>query len=296
MFQGTGDYVNDTTTTPGVSPPHRYPSGKKKAESQPRHAGHHTLWRRHRDNWDGMIKQGHNPMWGTVIGKLYLDGHITEFEASAARLFSELAGRYDRYFGTTRRTVPSPAYQSGLGGRDDEVERHEKQGTTKEYERRANKARKAWEKINRSIPNAHARDVIEEVCLYDREINSACHADLKILLGDIAKRFGFTPEATAGKPKSDARPLQPTDMQKRVWTATNVLERWFRDQGIKVDGFRLLVELPDMRGMSGYGTAKDGAEAHHTVQIMLGRALPEHVDALFLKAAEQKGWPERMGR
>ncbi len=176
--------------TMSISAPARYPSGKRKPGPEPRHPGHHTLWRRHRDNWDDMVRAGGNPMWGTVIGKLYLAGVLTETEARAAKLYAEVAGRFDRDFGITRRSVPSPAYQSGLYGRDDEVDRHEKNGTIAEYERRARRSKKDWERMQACFVSASMRATVEAVCLFDQEITYLHHAELKGALSNIALKFG----------------------------------------------------------------------------------------------------------
>ena len=175
-----------------ISAPARYPSGKRKPGPEPRHPGHHTLWRRHRDNWDEMVRAGSNPMWGTVIGKLYISGVLTEIEARAARLYAEVTGQFDRDHGITRRSIPSPAYQSGLYGRDDEVGRHEKNGTLEEYERRAIRSKREWERMQSCLITPAMREAAEEVCIFDREITYQQVENLKMALGNIARKFGVS--------------------------------------------------------------------------------------------------------
>ncbi len=276
-----------------ISAPARYPSGKRKPGPEPRHPGHHTLWRRLRDNWDEIVKTGGNPMWGTVVGKLYLAGVLTEIEARAARFYAEVAGRFDRYHGITRRSVASPAYQAGRNGSDDEVVRHEKNGTIGAYEKKAKKIKKAWERVQACLLTASARDVVETVCLYDQEVAAANHAQLKVALSLIARRFGLFEirEERKAIPQRGA-PLV-SDTEKRVVFAVNSLERWFADQGGTVASFWLLEATREgERGLVVYGSGKDGAPLQRVASIKQGKALPVEVDNLILKTVLSKGWVE----
>ncbi len=275
-----------------ISAPARYPSGKRKPGPEPRHPGHHTLWRRLRDNWGDIIKTGGNPMWGTVVGKLYIAGVLTEIEARAARYYAEVAGRFDRYHGITRRSVPSPAYQAGRNGSDDEVVRHEKNGTITDYEKKAKKVKKAWERAQGCLLTVTARDVVETVCIYDQEVSSSNHAQLKGALGLIARQFGLFEIREERKTVLQRMPLA-SDTEKRVVAAVNVVERWFEDQGGKVSSFWLLGATREgERGVVVYG-AKDAAPLQKVASIKQGRALPAEVDSLILKVAKGKDWEEK---
>jgi hypothetical protein len=184
--------MSETGSISAVRP---YQRSRSKSAAQPgrpsskaRHSNPRTLHNRMRDRWDLMAKVGLDPMWGTAIGLLFSEGVITETEASAARLYAEAAGRYDRYCATARRTAHSPAYERGVG-RDDEVARNEQNNTVASYERRARRAKRVWARIQKHIPNDRARDAIEALCLHNREPHSSGHADLKVILKRIAKEF-----------------------------------------------------------------------------------------------------------
>lgn len=182
------------TETAGISAVRAYRRSRAPTATPPgrpaksRHSNPRTLHNRMRDRWDLMSKVGLDPMWGTAIGLLFSEGVLTETEASAARLYAEAAGRYDRYFATSRRSVHSPAYERGVG-RDDEVARNEQNNTVASYERRAKRAQRVWRRVQRHIPNDRARDAIEALCLHNMEPHSSGHADLKVILKRIAEEF-----------------------------------------------------------------------------------------------------------
>jgi hypothetical protein len=157
-----------------------------------------TLWRRirgSRDNWSEMEKIGANPDLGTIPGKMYLHKIITASQASALRLYGEVVGRYDRFQSPDlRRTVASPAYQRGSKGEDGEVQRRIETGTIQQYERMANRARKAFNKLNGCIPTEEGRRLLEEIAINDREVESIYHRDIKVILDRIVSRFGIKTE------------------------------------------------------------------------------------------------------
>jgi hypothetical protein len=183
-------------TVKSVSPPPRYRSGgykqTKKSEKvyTERRPGSNTLWRRLKDYQEDLRKLGADPNLSTVLGRLYLFGVLSEVEFGAGILYADLAGRYARYHKEARESAASPNYQRGLG-REDEVERHNKEGTMAAYERRARAARKSWEKATSVIPNERAREVLRSVCVLDQEVSQLIYDDLKILLRKIADKFGI---------------------------------------------------------------------------------------------------------
>lgn len=49
------------------------------------------------DNWADLRRLGVNEDFGTVIGQLFMLEHLTAREASAARIYATVMGRFDRY-------------------------------------------------------------------------------------------------------------------------------------------------------------------------------------------------------
>lgn len=176
-----------------VAAPERYPSGrKKKTYGPPR-----LKWRRLRDNIENLERLGGHASWGAALG-LYRMKHdkdgqrvLTESQYSAGLVYGRIAGRYRRFHADDSLpvTAPSPAFQRGSRGRDDELERLAAQGRLSEYEREANRARRAWRKLQSVVPDAASRELLDEVCVYDREIPEIRHRDLAVLLSAVAGKF-----------------------------------------------------------------------------------------------------------
>lgn len=170
----------------------RHPGGQP--VDQPKgHGNARTLHRRLQDRniRAAMIADGENSMHGSVLGLMLMDASITETEYTAACRYADVAGKYDRYFGTGKRTIASFNYERGYG-REDEVEKHGAEGTIGAYERRARKAKKQWTRVQAKIPTEHARTVIDEVCLFDREVNSALVPDFKLMMMAFAWMWGLS--------------------------------------------------------------------------------------------------------
>jgi len=169
----------------------REPNGRHQRVKHARHAGANVIKKRYADNWQAMVRLGARAEWGSPLGILYLEGALSEREASAGKLYAEIAGKYDRLHGFSRRGVKSQAYEQSFGRDFDEVEHARQSGTIVAYESRARKAKKRWLKVQAKIPNDHARTIVEQVCLYEQPIASADVDDLARILGHIAGAFGL---------------------------------------------------------------------------------------------------------
>jgi hypothetical protein len=158
----------------------RYPSGRRRVNRG--HDSSMTLWQRLR-NVGAMQEVGH------VVGRLFFCGELTEVQAAAALRYADIVGRYHRYHNEGRRTAASPAYQRGWG-HDNEIEMHTKNGTVKDYEKRANEARKQYNRLQKHIPNALARAVMDDLCIHEIEVSPMVRKDAIIILNRIAIEFG----------------------------------------------------------------------------------------------------------
>jgi hypothetical protein len=286
-----------------MSAGNRYPSGRKREKFKPRHAGWRTLNKRLRArdwNWDDVVAQGLNPMLGSVLGTLYVEGVLSQHEASAGRLVAEITARFDRAHAQGRRHAASPAYERSFGS-DDEVEKLERAevdspGTVKAYERKAKKVKKAWDKLQSVVPWPEARDLLERVCVYDLPILDASKGNIKALLRVVADRFGLTeakPEVEADTHNVVVRRLV-TDTEKRVTAAVDAQARWFAGQSMPVVGWRMRAGVQSgERGLTVVGSPDSGAShVSHTIWIATAKALDAHIDSLFLTACQAKGWAD----
>ncbi len=87
----------------------RYPSGQIKPE---RNETPPTLVRRIIDQ----AKRGcGDPLLGSELGRLRLNGVLTDRQVAAGKKFGELVGSYDRIKGIPSRHAKSPSWQVGAG-------------------------------------------------------------------------------------------------------------------------------------------------------------------------------------
>lgn len=168
---------------------------RKKANKE-RVQGHMNVHRRGQDlvnDWPGAVRQLRNEMAGSVLAKHMMAGDLSFAQTSAGRYYAKLAGEFDGFFGLQKRGAKSPAYERGFGN-DDEVERRQRDGTIKEYEKMAKRLRKRWEKVHRIIGEyGPVRTIIEKVCIYDTPILSVDVPALTSGLELLAHHFGFNP-------------------------------------------------------------------------------------------------------
>ena len=285
----TGVSVSTKGSPPSIS--------ARRQQYHKRVPGAGTIWRRMRDNWSGMVNAGGNPMWGSVIGKLYLDGVLTETEASAARLYAEITGRYDKYHPNSERIVRtprSPSWEAGFGGSFDVIAHHEIMGTMRSYERKAKAAQKAWQKVQSCMPDRADRAIFEDACLFEVEIHSDHHADLKAILGKIAAKFGlkaFDPKSADVRREKAERAV---NVNRRVESAVHSAMRQFRADFIRPAFFKIgIIGRPDERGFTLYGVEVDGFQHHLTTLIKVtSRDIPGVIDAAFLTALTKEGLDE----
>lgn len=149
----------------------RYACGRRKPDTNARA---NNIWRRVVD--DG-IRFGLDPRLGTVIGRLSLHGEITDRQAEAGFHIAKIYGEFERHHRRCRSTV-SPSYARAFGDPDAAEERMDPDELAR-LERRVQLATKRYKRLQAIIddlPVNHdkARDVIERLCVEDREID-ACH-------------------------------------------------------------------------------------------------------------------------
>lgn len=271
---------------------------------RPVHGGNPaTAFRRFKD-WNIIKELGEDAVLGSEIGRMFAHDYLTAREASAARLYAEITARYDKYHGVTRRDAKSPAYEYSTG-KDDEIARRERDGSIEDYEYRAKQARKAYERLHGSnnpdgkpvegcVP-ALARDMVEEVCLYDRALSERHRGDFKIVMRRVADAFHIE-HKEAAIPPSVAQKVRHnlTHNELRSRDAVNTIDRWFSAQGGAVSGYRLTGMVNETEcGIEGLGLSKDAKPIRHVVLISRGKALLEHLNSLLDRAASTKGWKQK---
>jgi hypothetical protein len=146
----------------------------------PRHKEHGgALWRRIVD--EGVKFGLVNPLLGSEVGRLLFHGQITEVEAAAAAQVAEIYARHEQAQGL-RRSVASPSYMIGIDGAD-----FDEEGA--EHIRRARRAKREFDELQKAIPTSRARAVLEQLCVDDQPIGPTNLMDCRILLRRLAVKF-----------------------------------------------------------------------------------------------------------
>ena len=63
---------------------------------------------------DDALRGAADPRYGSVIGRLRLEGTLTDKQLSVAETYGRLRGRFDKVMGMPRRSAASVFYESGL--------------------------------------------------------------------------------------------------------------------------------------------------------------------------------------
>lgn len=267
---------------------------KPRPAYEPRHAGSNNIKFRFTHDWDLMVKHGSNPIWGSVLGMMHLDGKLTTAEANAAALYAEVAGRYDKFHpvaDNNRRTCKAQAYEWGSKASDTEIERHNRNGTIASYERRARRVRKMWERMQECVGNA--RDDIETICIRNDVIPDSRLASVKAGLAAVAKKFVLTSERQ-NRPVDAAK--NASHMRDRAQGIIASIIDWFKLSGGTPKTFRLVTGRGEF-GIRVYGIEdKTGQPISHSVMVPVSkRDLVESLAHAMLKFAESLGWTDHKG-
>jgi len=152
----------------------------------------------HENEWVAAVDELRSEKFGTELARHHEGGNLTEVLALAGHHYAVLVRRYDRFFGLKRRHIPgiafdggSIAYDGGIDVQEGEVQRHEREGTINEYERRAKRIKKEWERAQNALANKGVREVVDRVCIYDQPIPFGQRPVLAAALERLARVFGF---------------------------------------------------------------------------------------------------------
>ena len=282
-----------------MSAGNRMPSGRKRI-AQPRHAGANNLAKRVHEGFRTMVKLGMRAEWASVVGRLFLDGQLTELEVQAAYLYAGIAARYDNFHTVAdriRRTSRSQAYEASRGELD-VVERHRVLGTVPDYERMARRAQAKWRKAQ--IADDHAgrhermvQDIVDRACIYDEHVRADEVVWLKEGLGFIARQFALEVYAVDAMVENRQRERE-MPLPRRVAMAIEAVTQWLRDEGATPMEFRVGASGERKRGIQVWGQKRDGTEVSHVVLIRIKtRDIVAAIDSQFQRSAVALRWKER---
>lgn len=277
-----------------ISAGNRYPGGRKRPEYQPRHAGANNLARRVHDGFRTMVKLGLDARWASTVGRLHLDGKLSELEVQAAWVYAAIAAGYDHHHTPSRRTAKSQAYEISRG-EVDEIELAIRNGSINDLERRARRVKKRWDRAVAAL--GPQEELAARVCLSDESIPDEAVPRFKRGLFALAVEFKL--EIYGADAIVENRKIEKAmPVEKRVRLAVEAVARWFEEAKDTPLGFVIGAEnaAEKKRGIKVMGTSRIGAKIERVVLIRChSRDLVAHVDSLFLKACQARGWTEEKG-
>ncbi|MCA1458073.1 hypothetical protein I6F35_33610 [Bradyrhizobium sp. BRP22] len=262
---------------PSARPPSdRKPSGDKKAGIAP------TVFYRLREHG---ARLGADPRLATVLGRMGLFKELSDGEVDAGFKIAEIYGRYESLKGMPRRSAASPSYERGFGSKDSLDTDRMLPDELKKHQRAVKRATKAFDRLQRLMPDDRLRDLIERVCCNNEEINPVLKPGLAQTLHSIAVSMGLIRE-TKATPKPKAK---RDDGMLLVQAAVDALVQWFDERNSKPTHFSL-VSNPDWKTSRGV-TGSDG-RYHHTIPVPLRGLTAEQMGAMLRLACAAAGMLE----
>jgi hypothetical protein len=146
---------------------------------------------------DDVTRRGSDRHAATVLGRMYLEGILTEGEAEAGFCYAENVGAYERMRGHPPRHSQSPSFEFGRKGVDEldvEALRRRDVDVADKVERRIHRKCRAIQKqydwLQSHVPlfPILISTVLEEVCCNDRPVHSLHHQMVKKILRTLAQK------------------------------------------------------------------------------------------------------------
>jgi hypothetical protein len=198
----------------GVSAAKRRPNGRDYAKAK-KNGGRNVLWKRLTSTIDEALLEAKKlppdqidkavaimaacTKLTSPVSRLVFMGHLTVTQGMAARRYAGIVSRFERYHidGATR-SARAQDIDASRGGEDHEIERHLNNGTIDDYERRARRAKKEYEKaitvLNRyrdaETGRNAAKNLLDDLCLSDIEPPAHYRQNIGAVLQAIANAFG----------------------------------------------------------------------------------------------------------
>ena len=145
---------------------------------------------------DGVTRRGSDRRAATVVGRMYLEGILTEGEAEAGFCYAETVGAYERTKGHPPRHSQSPSFEFGRKGadgldlealrrRDDVADKVERR-----IHRKCRAIQKQYDRVQSHVPlfPILISTVLEEVCCNDRPVHSLHYEMVKKILRTLAQK------------------------------------------------------------------------------------------------------------
>lgn len=180
-----------------VKPPR--PSGHQQRTKK--RGGENVLWKRVTANFDDAVKKfAANPAIGVPLTRLVFFKHLTVTQGMAGRRYADIVRNFERYhMAAGSRSAGSANLEPSRGGEDQELERHNNNGTMLDYLTEAKHAKRQYKRVMKVLDRYRdpvtgrnfAKDVLDNLCLTDIEPPAESRASIGVVLSEIAKEFGI---------------------------------------------------------------------------------------------------------
>lgn len=293
-----------TGPKPEVSPRERHPAGKPVIEASKGKAP--ALVKRIMDH---AVLIGADRRVATVLGRLRLEGVLTEIEMEAGLRYAEVVGEYERVKGHPRRSAKSPSYDDGFkgaGGLDlDALRKMDPEAADKvetKIKRRIKRIVKKFEACQGCMPGAAeggrniVSTVVEEVCCNDQPIHSSYHPILKNVLRRMAETCFRMNVEEEDAPKK-APKVKKGDASLLAEAACDAIAKVFEDEKATIHAFEIGPGKHKTRRIECFGVARDGkTPVIKSIEAKLKGLMPAVLDAQLVKSAIAHGWADASRR
>lgn len=198
MLQVTGAIVGDQPKSVSAVKPKRE-GGHARAKK--RRGGHNVIWKRITKAYDEELKKlGADPAMVSPVTRWILFGHLTRFQGMAARRYQRIMLSFEHYcIPPMQRTARSAAIEPMRPGDDQEVARHEFNGTLHDYEEQARYAKRQYKRLMKVLDRYkdpvsgrnYVKDALDDLILKDTELPSELRPQVAAVLSVVAKEFGI---------------------------------------------------------------------------------------------------------
>lgn len=152
------------------------------------------------DQLDAAVKlMAANQKIAAPVTRLVFFRHLTVTQGIAARRYASIVRNFERYHVVNAtRSARAQDIDKPRAGEDQEIQRHIVRGTIDEYEKKARKARKEYDKAQKVLTRYadsitgrnEAKNVLDDLCLSDIEPATQYRQNIAAVLQALANEFG----------------------------------------------------------------------------------------------------------
>lgn len=171
------------------------------SRAKKKRGGWNVMWKRITENFDDAVRRaGADPRIAVPLTRLVLFHHLTTTQGMAGRRYADIIRKFERFhMASSARSARSANLQPARGVEDTELEQIHISGRLREYEAAAKVAKREYKRLMKVVDKFadpvtgrnHAKDQLDNLCIFDREPPSEARASIGAVLSMVAKEFGI---------------------------------------------------------------------------------------------------------